>query len=90
MAYLVLKTVTSDKKNININNCFFPFSFQCFLRVFDRKCFGFVTIIYAKRREYFIAQLFYPFFISVFNLIVVSLLFALFSPGLSLSVRLKR
>ena len=95
----MFKTDTSDKKDMNINNGFFPFSFQCFRRGFDRKCFGFVTLIYVNHREYFIVvKLIYVNFINRFGLylfqhlfyLLLIFIFALFSFGLSLSGRLKR
>ena len=67
-------------------------------RGFVRKCFGFATLIYLKRREYFIVvKLIYVNFINRFSLylfqylfyLLLIFIFALFSFGLSLSGRLK-
>ena len=68
-------------------------------RGFDRKCFGFVTLIYLNRREYFIVvKLIYVNFINYFSLylfqylfyLLLIFIFALFSFGLSLSGSLKK
>ena len=57
-----------------------------------RKCFGFVTLIYVNRREYFVVvKLIYVNFINHFSLyLLLIVIFALFSFGLSLSGALKR